>query len=279
MLENRRSIFFISMVLAFSFLSVSVISGQTSSGVQVGEPLHLWLKRSPAQDLTTLSFYPIQVDDTVSSDPKFRHSLGPKGQENSKLTAYFPTHPDSNFLQFEYNSTLVGAYNFTISAILPNNASDIEFRLKVTLAFAQVRGSDLDVEYSFVILGQADSNRKTYTGDIEIDKDRLDRFDGEKGGRMKLTIERVDNIDTDVLLYLGYGGRTCSMDLPYSKYRYEPIKEEEDGFDWTILIIILFGSLVIIILVFMAFGLIGGKKEKDDTDEPPKRTRYRSERR
>ncbi len=279
MFENRRAIFFISMVMAFSFLSVTMISGQTSSGVQEGEPLHLWLKRSPAQDLTTLSFYPVQIDDTVSSDPKFRHALGSKGQETSKLTAYFPTHPDSNFLQFEYNSTLAGEYNFTISAVLPKNASDIEFRLKVTLEFAQERGSDLDVEFSFIIVGQADSNRRTYTGDIEIDKDLLERFDGEKGGRMKLMIERVDNLDTDVLLYLGYGESTCSFDLPYSKYKYVPGEEEEDGFDWTIVVIIIFGSLVIIILVFLAFGLIGGKKEKDVTDEPPQRTRYGSERR
>jgi hypothetical protein len=288
-MKARRISIMILTFLLFQITAASITTGQTSTGVQDGEPLHLWLKRSPSQDLTTLSFYQPTVNDEMAADPKNRLAIGPNGQGDSMEVVYFPTHPENNFLQFEYNSTLTGSYNFTISAVLPQNATDIEFRLKVTIAFAEIRGEkvtiafaeirgdDYDIETSFIIKGQADSNRRTYTGVIEIESDLIERFDHEKGGRMKLTMERVDYIDTDVLLYCGYGNEFCSLNLPYSKYTYVPAGDDGEGFDWTVLIVVIGGSIVIIILVFLAFGIIGGNKktEEDKSNVNPRSRRGR----
>jgi hypothetical protein len=248
-----------------------LVSGQSSSGVQEGEPLHLWLKRSTAQDLTTLSFYEPQIED--DTDPKFRQTIGERGEDNDELVLYFPTHPDNNFLQFEYNESIEGRYNFTISAVQPLNATDTVFKLKITIYLSIERGDEPDAEVSFQIEGEADSQRRTYQDSIPIGKELVERFDEEKGGRLKIVIEREDNLDTDVLLYCGYRGGHSFLELPFSKYTHAPSEDEENGFDWTTLVIIIFGSLVIIILVFLAFGILGGKKEEEIEDLPVRRRR------
>jgi hypothetical protein len=255
------------LIVILLTISLVSVSGQSDSGVSDGEPLHLWFKRSPAQALTTLSFYEPQMDEEMTSDPRFRHVLTPKGDNNSSMVAFFPTHPDNNFLQFEYNSTITGFYNFTISAVLPRDVTDIDFRIRVTMEFAQTRGEEFDDNISFQIEGKADSDRRSYSGEIQIDSDMIEKFDGRKGGRIRVTVERVDDIDTDVLIYCGYRGLFSSLTLPFSKYTYTPDENGEEGFDWTTFLIIVFGSLVIIILVFLAFGIIGGKKE-EKKEEP-----------
>ncbi len=267
-----------AVLLLLLIVSSVMVSAQSDSGVRDGEPLHLWFKRSPAQALTTLSFYEPQMDEEMISDPRFRHVLKPKEEQNSTLLAFFPTHPENNFLQFEYNSTITAVYNFTISAVLPRDVTDIDFRIRVTIEFAQTRGEEYDQNVSFEIEGKADSDRRSYTGEIEIDSEMIERFDGRKGGRIRLTVERVDDIDTDVLIYCGYRGWFSSFTLPFSKYTYTPDENGEEGFDWTTFLIIIFGSLVIIILVFLAFGIIGGKKE-EKKEEPLLSDRGRRRRR
>jgi len=269
-----------AIIVLLIIMTAIVPGGATSEeigGVPVGEPLHLWFKRSPTQDMTTLVFYPPKDNDTVRSDPRFRHVFGPRWNETSSYTLFFPTARESNFLQFEYNGTLKGNYTFFLSAVTPKNASGIEFRLKITIDMDIRNEQDgrYDESFTFTVEGLADSERRVYTGEIDIPAETITRFDGEKGGRLRVTLERDDDIDTDVILYCGYAGLFSSFNLPFSKYRYEPSGNDGEG-EFPVMWVLILGSLFILVVVFVVDFLNGrGEKEAEKPERGRKGRRKR----
>lgn len=264
--------FTILMMVAMLFIAGSMslfLEGTEGQWIQDGEPLNLWFKRSPAQDSTTLVFHEPSLTEDQLDDPKFRHSLGPRGGNTSKMVLFFPTDKNSNFLQFEYNDTLEGNFSITLSAILPQNASTIQFQIKINIEMDLDRDGDYDEEISFDVTGDADSTRRTYEGEIPKDQGIPERFDGQRGGRIRITIERKDLLDTNVLIYCGYKGFQSSFNLPFSKYTYvapEP-EDNEIPVSWIIGI----GSAFIILVVFIVVILMRKQEEEPEPEEPKKR--------
>jgi hypothetical protein len=255
-----------AIIALISIISVSIVpSGadpQSTGGVREGEPLHLWFKRSPTQNLTTLSFYEQEISKDIREDPRYRHMIGPGGS----MVVYFPTHPDSNFLQFEYNETLRGNYTFTLLPMVSTNPGSTEFSLKVIIDFDTQRDGKYDKQISFKITGMADSNRREYTGNITVDPELIQKFDGKKGGRIRITIQREDDLDTNVLLYCGYLGDISYLNLPFSKYVYIPPERNDDEntkYLFLSVISVAFIVIIVILVVYMKREQEKNKKRKE----------------
>ena len=108
-------------VVAVACVVLAVAPGlpMASGLVEEGEPLHLYIRRSPIQDDTYLYFHPPEgkyYNDSYN-DLGYRKTLLQKGGGNDTVTLFYPQDPGSNFLQFEPNPSLILRYNFTISAI------------------------------------------------------------------------------------------------------------------------------------------------------------------
>lgn len=263
-----KKILFLTFVFITAFVIILPSGNSQTNVVEEGEPLHLWLKRSPTQDLTTLHFYKPLDNEDVRGDARFRHTLGPKGEENDKLVMFFPTDQKSNFLQFEYNETLTGNYSFTISAI---SMLSERFSLGVELAFDKDRDGKYDESFTFTISGNTSRGIERYKGNINIPSDLIKKFDGKNGGRIRMTISRNDNLDINVLIYCGYRGEFSSLWLPYSKYTYVP-QNEEDGPDYTLYVILgIMAVTVFVLVIIFGFRSKDGGKEKT----PPQSGRRR----
>jgi hypothetical protein len=194
-----------------------------------------------------LHFYKPLDNEDVRGDARFRATLGPKGSGNDSLTMYFPTDQKSNFLQFEYNASLQGNYSFMISAI---SFLVDQFNLKVTLSFDKDRDGDYDKIFDFSIIGNTDRDITRYEGNLSIPPNLIDEFNGKTGGRIKMTIQREDDLDINILIYCGYRGEFSSIWLPYSKYIYEP-DSKENGPDYTLFVILGLGAAALIVIVIV----------------------------
>ncbi len=263
------------LLLIVMMIATGFSGGQSDGGVRDGEPLHLWFRRSPSQNITTLSFYEPVVSDDDRMDIRYRHAIGPKDTPGLELITFFPTHPDSNFLQFEFNGTLTGNYSLILSAAGPITSLDTVYKLRVTIDLDIERDGEYDKQISFLITGTANSSSDKHTGNISVPDDLLKKFDGRRGGRIRVTMSREDDLDTYVILYCGYLGKQSFINLPYSRYTYVPPGEVDNSIPtiW----IIGFGSVFIILVVFIAVFL-SRKHEKDEPAEEvePRRSRRRN---
>jgi hypothetical protein len=252
----------IGLVVAILILSsISVVplaASQTTGGVPVGEPLHLFLRRSPVQDRTYLYFHPPgdgyfnESRDNLS----YRETLTQKGTETSQFYMRYPEAAESNFLQFEPNRTLKLTYSFTISAVKPPDISDIQYILGIIIELDYDHDGKWDREISFEINGDADNNRHIKEGEVDVNIDTLKKFDGEKGGRIQVTILRLDDIDTTLTIYCGYLGYHSFFQLPFSKYRYQ---QETDTPSNTWIWVTVGGAGLI--AVFVIYVIYAGRKK------------------
>lgn len=257
-------------ILLVSMIMIVPSSGQTSV-VQDGEPLHLWLKRSPTQDMTTLHFYKPLDNEQVRTDARFRHNLGPKGTENDELVMFFPTDQQSNFLQFEHNDTLTGNYSFMISAL---SLRGTKFELKIDLSFDQDRDGDYDKVFSFTIKENTSLDTTRFEGDIDIPANLIEKFDGKKGGRVRMTISREDDLDINVLIYCGFQGEFSYIWLPFSKYTYVP-PNNEDQPNYTLYVVLGIAAAAVFVLVIV---LASRAKQEESVDDIPSQRRSKRKR-
>ncbi|MGA1820863.1 MAG: hypothetical protein ACMUHU_07645, partial [Thermoplasmatota archaeon] len=222
-MKHRELTALVPIVIMIGLMFAVPVEAQAGA-VPVGEPLHLYLRRQPAQDMTFLYFHP--PDDTYNNKAKddltYRETLLAKGTGNDTMTMYFPQDPASNFLQFEPNVTLEFTYNFVISAVRPTNPSDTTYVLKVLIEIDEDRDKDYDREISFEITGTANSERGYKNGTVSGNTGDLKAFDGKKGGRLRVTFSREDDLDSSLTFYCGYQGYHSYFQLPYSKFQYYP---------------------------------------------------------
>ena len=281
-MEGRTSnIAIFAAVLSISMMLLLQVpagtSQTTSRQVKEGDPLHLYVTRSVTQDMTFLYYHaPLDPNGNISADARYRHSFGEKGSDTDSLVMFFPQDKDSNFLQFQPNMTLTAHYDITLSAVTPADTSDLGFDLKVTIELDLERDGEYDHTVTFHITGTADSSRTTHTGDMAMDPSDLEPFDGEKGGRIRVTITREDDIDTSVVMYCGYQGKTSSIWLPYSKFTYVP--QDDDGDDGSYVWLVVLAIAVFIAIIVVA--LISGRdKEKKDAGGKGKKDARKDRRR
>ena len=218
-----RSIPNITIIFLFCLMPLLNSSSAQTGVVEVGEPLHIYLRRQPVQDMTYLYFHPPDdiYNEKAMDNLSYRKTLLPRGSGNDFERMFFPQDPASNFLQFEPNSTIPLTYSFPISAVKPTDLSDITYKLLVLIDIDYGNDKDYDKQISFEITGEADSERVIKEGIVPMDVSQLKKFEGKDGGRLRVNISRKDFLDTTVTIYCGYQGQNSYIVLPYSKYKYE----------------------------------------------------------
>ncbi|MGA1872689.1 MAG: hypothetical protein ACMUHY_03370 [Thermoplasmatota archaeon] len=246
--------------------------------VPVGEPLHLHIRRQPVSDMTFLYFHP--PDDTYNerarNDLSYRLTLLEKGSGNDTLTMYYPQDPQSNFLQFEPNATLEFTYSFALSAVKPVDPSDMTFILEVLVEIDEDRDGDYEDEVSFEISGEANSERSLMEGTVPIDIGKMEPFDGKKGGRLRVTLSRADELETSLTIYCGYGGYHSWFQLPYSKFKYLPPDGDPDDPSMWPYVLGIAGVVVVSGIAYFFFR--SRQQEQRKKSEPPIRDRGRRKR-
>jgi len=246
--------------------------GAQSGAVPVGEPLHLYIRRQPVQDMTYLYFHP--PDDTYNNKAKddltYRETLLAKGSGNDTLTMFFPQDPKSNFLQFEPNSTLKFTYNFVISAVRPTDTSNTTYILKVLIQIDEDRNGKYDRDLSFEITGTANSERSYKNGTVSVNTGSLKAFDGKEGGRLRVTLSREDDLDSSLTIYCGYKGYHSYFQLPYSKFQYLP---PDDGKNSPSVTPYVLGVAGIIVISGVAYFYFKSRQEdgKKESKEPERK--------
>ncbi|MFW3145204.1 MAG: hypothetical protein ACMUIE_00145 [Thermoplasmatota archaeon] len=258
-----------------------MVSGAQPAGLTVkeGEPLHLYIRRSPVQDDTYLYFHPPEgkyYNDSFD-DLGYRKTLFQKGSGNDTVMLFYPQDPNSNFLQFEPNSTLQLRYNFTISAIAPDLQPDLNYRLGVRIELDYQHDGDYDQELYFEIGGLADSEPRVKEGTIQVDISELEKFDGKEGGRIRITLSREDELDSTLTIYCGNKGFHSWLQLPFSKYKYEG-DNGENGNGNTAILVILLASGAAVVLVAAIMIRRSGKKKEEPVQEPVSRSARRRKR-
>ncbi len=252
----------IGLIAVFSLLlsitAVPLAASQTIGAVPVGEPLHLYLRRSPVQDRTYLYFHP--PGDGYANESKddiaYRETLTKKGTETDHFFMRYPEAIESNFLQFEPNKTLKMTYSFTISSVKPSDISDIKYTLGIIIELDYDHDGKWDRDIAFEITGDADNNLYTKEGEVDVDIGSLKKFDGKKGGRIQITLSRLDDIDTTLTIFCGYLGYHSHFQLPYSKFRYEQ-EPDEPSRAWMWVVV----GGVVVIGVFIVYVIYSGRKK------------------
>jgi hypothetical protein len=221
-----RKVPYIAIIFIFCMVTFLPEFSAQSGAVQVGEPLHIYLRRQPVQDMTYLYFHPPdEIYEQKSHDNlSYRKTLLERGTGHDFIVLYFPQDSISNFLQFEPNASIPFTYNFTISTVRPN----INYILNIKIDIDYDHDGRYDKEISFDIRGEEDDKIESKTGIIPVDVSELKKFDEKNGGRLRVNISRKDEIDTTITIYCGYRGYNSYLVLPFSKYKYEG-EEPGDG--------------------------------------------------
>jgi hypothetical protein len=256
-----------ALIILCTFSMASIISAQTGV-VEEGEPLHLYLRRQPVQDYTYLYFHPPDVtyQEKAENNLSYRKTFLTKDSGNDLETMFFPQDPKSNFLQFEPNSSLSFEYSFVISAVKPPDPSDLTYILEFLVDIDYDNDGHYDDQLSFEISGDADSESAVKEGTVTVDMDQLKRFDGKRGGRLRVTISRKDDIDTSVTIYCGYQGYNSYFVFPFSKYKYEG-EPPDDGGDYWLWILAGAGILIVGGIAYLYIR----QKQVEKPPEPDKR--------
>ncbi|MBN1390565.1 MAG: hypothetical protein JXA22_07990 [Candidatus Thermoplasmatota archaeon] len=261
-------------VLMVCLVLIPVPIGAQSKAVPEGEPLHLYIRRQPVQDMTYLYFHPPDqiYADRSRDDLDYRETLMQKGSGNDTLRMFYPQDPDprNNFLQFMPNASLELTYNFVISAVRPLDISNTTYILVVLIDMDMDHDGKYDRDISFEISGEADSQRSYKNGTVPIDIGSLRSFDGERGGRLRVTLSRKDDIDTSVTIYCGYRGFHSWFQLPFSKFDHSP-QEDDTPPSWPYLI----GFAAILVVCGVAYFYFRSRPEKASTHEKPDDRRSR----
>ena len=98
------------LAIIFLFCITPFIAGSTaqSGAVQVGEPLHLYIRRQPVQDMTFLFFHPPDdiYNEKAMDNLSYRKILLQRDTGLDFIRMFYPQDGNSNFLQFEPNSSI-----------------------------------------------------------------------------------------------------------------------------------------------------------------------------
>jgi hypothetical protein len=265
-----KPIQYISILIILCSVPWITNSAAQTGAVQVGEPLHIYLRRQPVQDMTYLYFHPPDgtYQEKAMDNLSYRKTLFSKGSGSDSERMFFPQDPASNFLQFEPNETISLTYNFTISAVRPIDLTDTTYILQVLIDVDYNNDKDYDYQIIFEISGEANSEREVKKGTVSINMDRLKKFDAKNGGRLRVNISRKDDLQTSVTIYCGYQGLNSYFVLPFSKYKYET---SENGNSYNVLPWILLVGGVVIIAGVGYFYL--KQKQVDKAPKPEERKR------
>ncbi|MEA3559958.1 MAG: hypothetical protein U9R75_11960 [Candidatus Thermoplasmatota archaeon] len=262
--------FIVSLMVILVF-NTMMVGSQETNVVRSGEPLHLYLRRKPVQDMTYLHFYPPD-NDLIGSNVSYRETLQQKGNVGDSFPLmFYPQSRESNFLQFEPNSSVQFHYHFVISAQNPPPpiVEEPVYRVKVLIELDYEHDGKYDRELSFEISGVTGKGPEIKEGNVQFNIGSLERFEGETGGRVRVNISRQDNLGSVVTIYCGTDGYNSYFQLPYSKYKYLG-GSDDPSVDLYIVIGIIF-FVGVIVVVFMIYKDSGKRKEK----EPEKKGRRR----
>ncbi len=267
--------FIISLSVTIGLVLLSVFGTTVSDGIDDGTPLTLYMIRLPTDDVNHLSLYP-EDNVRVMGNISYRVMLGQKGSGRESITILFPTVKEDNKLQYETNISIDAHYDFNVFARPPQDISDLEYRIEVLIELDHTRDGDYEDEIRFQVKGEAsnmDPGAPTnIVGQISVDTNKLGDL---KGGRMRVTMTRLDDIDTPVWLYTGYLGKQCMIRLPYSKFVYIP--GDEDGeTNWRPFLVV----AAVVIVAVVGYVIYQKKEQKDEKvkKEPVKRGSRRGRR-
>ena len=282
----------ISLSVAIGLILLSVLGTTVSNGIDDGTPLTLYMIRLPTDDVNHLSLYP-EDNVRVVENSSYRVMLGQEGSGQESITILYPPIKEDNKLQYETNISIDAHYDFNVFARPPQDLSDLVYRIEVVIELDHDRDGDYEDEIRFQITGEAsnmDPEEPTnIVGQIPVDINKLGDL---RGGRMRVTMTRLDDIDTPVWLYTGYLGKQCMVRLPYSKFVY--VEEDENGeVNWRPFLV----GAIIVIVVVVGYALYQNKAKMDekvddesrdssnlrgsvrsDKEEPKKRGRRRGRR-
>ncbi len=268
MMSNGWRSLIISLSMVIGLLLLSVFGSTVSNGVDDGSPLTLYMIRLPTDDVNHLSLYP-EDNIKVRENSSYRVMLGKEGSGQESITILYPPVKEDNKLQYETNISIDAHYDINVFARPPQDLSDLEYRIEVLIELDHTRDGDYEDEIRFQVTGEAsnmDPEEPTnIVGQIPVDINKLGDL---RGGRMRVTLTRLDDIDTPVWLYTGYLGKQCMIRLPYSKFVYVP--EDENGeTNWAPFLV---GAIIIIVIV-VGYALYQNKQKEDETvkEEPVKR--------
>lgn len=255
----------IGLLLSPLLLDVAV-SGQTSGAVQVGEPLHIYFRKDVPQQMLYLHFHP-PTGNVPLTETSSRFTIDRKGSLNATVVVFFPRDPSSNFMQFEPNASVDPVFQLMLFAATPQNASNNMARLQLTIELDYQRDNVYDKRITTTITFEANSSFVKVRGKLPVDAYELSRFDGKRGGKIKLTLARADDLDTIVVLHCGSSERPSFFQLPCSKYIYVPSNDKGDGISPMIVLAI---GVAMVIVFFVGLRLLNRKKGKgEETKEVP----------
>jgi hypothetical protein len=254
-----RSLVIISLTLIV--LATVQAAGYSQEGVKEGDPLSIYLRRSPEQNLTFLNLYKA-FNSTVEDKNQYVLVLGPKRSGTDKMVAYLPTSDPDNSLKYRPNASVQAMYNFSVLGRAVKDAPESDYRLKVVVEIDYRRGDDFDADdsFSFIIEGPSDSKVHERSGPIDITAGDLKRMDPARGGRIRITITRDDNEVNAVTLYTGYRVLNCGLTLPMSRDRSEAGSSDGIGVFLVLAVVAIIAGAV---AAYLAFDHFSGKKDKD----------------
>lgn len=268
MMSNGWRSLIMSLSMVTGLVLLSVFGSTVSNGVDDGAPLTLYMIRLPTDDVNHLSLYP-EDNIRVRENSSYRVMLGQEGSGQDSITILYPPVKEDNKLQYETNISIDAHYDLNIFARPPQDLSDLEYRIEVLIELDHTRDGDYEDEIRFQVTGEAsnmDPEEPTnIVGQIPVDINKLGDL---RGGRMRVTLTRLDDIDTPVWLYTGYLGKQCMIRLPYSKFVY--VEEDESGdVNWAPFLV----GAIIVIVVVVGYILYQNKQKEDETviEEPGKR--------
>ncbi len=252
----------VSISVVTGLVLLSVFGSTVSRGIDDGTPLALYMIRLPTDDVNHLSLFP-EDNVRVMENSSYRVMLGQTGSGQESITIIYPPVKEDNKLQYEINISLDAHYDLNIFARPPQDLSDLEYRIEVLIELDHTRDGDYEDEIRFQVKGEAsnmDPEAPTnIVGQIEVNVNELGDL---KGGRIRMTMTRLDDIDTPVWLYTGYLGKQCMIRLPYSKFVYVP--EDEDGeVNWLPFLVV----AAVVLVVVVGYALYQNKRKMNEKIE------------
>ncbi len=256
----------IAAVFLLCMLSVIAMPAHGADVIKVGEPLHLHLRRLPVQDMTYLFFHPPDstYENIAKDDLSYRKTFLAKGTGRDFEVIYFPQDPQSNFLQFEPNSSIPLTYSFNISGVKPMDLTDIAYILNIKIDIDYNHDGSYDDVISFDIKGETKSHMESKKGTVPINMNDLKKFNAKDGGRLRINISRQDHVDTSLTVYCGYHGYNSYLELPFSKYKYIDPVDPPPPVIWPWVL----GIGALMILAAVGFFYFKQKQVENNTPEP-----------
>jgi len=246
-------------LLTFTLIIDGAVSGQTIGAVQVGEPLHIYFRKDVPQQMLYLHFYP-PAGNVPLTDTSSRYTIDRKGSLNATAVVFFPRDLGSNFLQFEPNASVPAEYQLMLFCATPINASSNKAKLQLIIELDYQRDNVYDNRMATTIVFDANSSFVKVRGALPIDAFELGRFDGKRGGKIRVTLARADDLDTIVVMHCGSSEHPSFFQLPCSKYRY--VASDDNGGGVSPLLVLGIGVAVVVVF-FIGLKLISWNKGKE----------------